>query len=186
MKRCEGIGANDAEDLLERYFDFMEDFRKEADRGAVLVAAAVIDDLLERTLLAYLLENESAKAVVQGFNAPLGTLAARLAAAHAMGLLRDSEKHDCELIRKIRNEFAHELNASFDDEKIKAYCKRLRYARDHERDARNRFRTSAERVLLWMSQRPYASKNVRLKPQIWDLPAKGLPGVPHASKHRPK
>jgi DNA-binding MltR family transcriptional regulator len=47
----------------------------------------------------------------------LGTFAARIAAAYSMGLISDLEYKDCELIRKIRNEFAHKVHMSFKDDR---------------------------------------------------------------------
>ena len=175
-------GAAQAREIIDAHLAFLKDFRKETDRGAVLAAAAVLDDLLERTLLAFFVQNDSAKALVVGFNAPLGTFASRTAAAHAMGILKDSEKNECDLIRKVRNEFAHKLKASFKDDKIKSYCMALRYTVLDDPDPRSRFMQSAESVLLWMSQRPYTTKNLRLTPVIWDDPDEIAPGVLRANQ----
>src|SRR5260370_36908559 len=69
---------------LKEFAAFLDDFNKETERGAALAAAAFLDDLLQRTLAAFLLNTETAFNLLVGFNAPLGTLSARIAAAHAM------------------------------------------------------------------------------------------------------
>ena len=80
----------------------------EADeRGLVLSVAAFSEDLLGRLLVAYLRAGKSTSALVEGFNAPLGTFSARIKAGHSVGLLSDEQYQDLEVARKIRNEFAH-------------------------------------------------------------------------------
>jgi mannitol operon repressor len=54
---------------------FLPVLNKESERGAVLTACSFIDELLRRTLLAYLIEGKVSKTLIDGFNAPLGTFA---------------------------------------------------------------------------------------------------------------
>lgn len=106
---------------------FLDEFNKETARGAALTAAAMLDDILEKVLKAFLIEGKSAEAILEGFNAPLGTLSARGAAAHAMGLISEREYAELEIIRKIRNEFAHSVHVSFETDKVVSLCKRMTY-----------------------------------------------------------
>ena len=92
---------------LKEFTDFMDEFNKERDRGAALNAAAVIDEWLQNILEAFLANNKSAKDLVNGFNAPLGTFSSKAVAAHPLGLIQDNEFREINLIRKIRNEFGH-------------------------------------------------------------------------------
>jgi hypothetical protein len=39
------------------FLDFLGALNKESERGAVLVAATMIDDLLERTILAFMVDH---------------------------------------------------------------------------------------------------------------------------------
>ncbi|HEH9440562.1 TPA: hypothetical protein SIA39_002573 [Aeromonas sobria] len=87
--------------------EFLLEFNKESDRGAVLNAAAVLDDWLKNILESFFVKNKSGSELVSGFNAPLGTFAAKVTAAHALGLIEESEYHEITIIRKIRNEFGH-------------------------------------------------------------------------------
>lgn len=77
------------------------------ERGLALALAAFAEDTLGRLLLTYLIDGKQAKDLVEGFNAPLGTLASRMKAAYAVGLLTREQYEDLEIARKIRNVFAH-------------------------------------------------------------------------------
>lgn len=45
----------------------------------------------------------------------------------ALGLIEDVERHDCEIVRKIRNEFAHKvLGTSFEQQRIADLCSNLK------------------------------------------------------------
>ncbi|NRC24181.1 transcriptional regulator [Pseudomonas aeruginosa] len=110
---------------LVGFIDFLEDFNKETERGATLAAAAMLDEQLGRIIESFLIPNKGSKAMLDGFNAPLGTLSARISASFALGLLSDVEYKECELIRKVRNEFAHQIKVSFKDEKVRDLCSKL-------------------------------------------------------------
>lgn len=106
--------------------EFLNEFNKESNRGAALNAAAVLDDWLENILRSFFADNKSGKELISGFNAPLGTFAAKVAAAHALGLLQDNEFQEITLVRKIRNEFGHSWRCvSFESEKIVALVNQL-------------------------------------------------------------
>lgn len=78
------------------------------ERGLALALAAFAEDTLGRLLLTYLIDSKQAKDLIEGFNAPLGTLASRMKAAYAVGLLTKEQYDDLEIARKIRNLFAHD------------------------------------------------------------------------------
>jgi hypothetical protein len=156
---------------LREFNAFMKELNKESDRGAVLISAAMIDDLLERTILAFLLENEKTKRLLDGFNAPLGTLAARALAAFSLGLLSETEYHDCEQLRKIRNAFAHNVHMSFEDQSVKDICKNLELAaKDYGEirvDPRGQYATAAAALILDLTNRPHYAAQRRLKYNEW-------------------
>jgi hypothetical protein len=87
---------------------FMRVIRNHDDRATVLSLAAFAEDTLGRLLVAYMVQCNEAKELVEGFNAPLGTFAARIKAAYAMGLLLREQHDDLDIARKIRNRFAHD------------------------------------------------------------------------------
>ncbi|MBN3786188.1 MltR family transcriptional regulator [Burkholderia sp. Ac-20353] len=105
---------------------FLKELQEESDRGAALVGAALLDARLERLLLAHMLPGKVTTDLINGRNAPLGTFSARINACYALGLITISERHDLNLVRAVRNEFAHrEHGITFSDEKIAGLCTSL-------------------------------------------------------------
>jgi len=108
-----------AEDLAK----FVDELKRETDRGLPLVGAALIDEKLLETLQAFFVEGKSSNKLLTEGNAPLGTFSSRIEACYALGLIDEFEYQEIGLIRKIRNEFAHSKHGlSFQSEKIKGYC----------------------------------------------------------------
>jgi hypothetical protein len=158
---------------LKDFVEFLDDFNKETERGAALAAAAFLDALLERVLAAFLIPNDSGFNLTNGFNAPLGTLSARIAACHAMGLISEAEYKECELIRKVRNEFAHKAKMSFKDDKVRGLCSALMMSAksydDVKVDARNQFTTAAVSLILNLTNRPHYVGQQALKHRNWKI-----------------
>lgn len=110
-------------DSLNRFQSLI---RKQDDRAMVLSLAAFAEDTLGRLLLVYLREDKQAKELVEGFNAPLGTLSTRIKAAYTMGLLTREQYEDLEIGRRVRNAFAHDWEGvSLESQDIKALIGKL-------------------------------------------------------------
>ncbi len=77
------------------------------DRAMVLSLATFIEDTLGRLLLTYFRNCKATKDLVEGFNAPLGTLGSRIKAVYAFGLVTEQQYKDMDILRKVRNKFAH-------------------------------------------------------------------------------
>lgn len=156
---------------LKEFAAFLESLNNESHRGSVLVAATMIDDLLLRSIQAFIIDSPSAKKLTDGFNAPLGTFSARSEAAAALGILTTEEYHDIVLIRRIRNDFAHSVTIDFKDERIKGRCKKLLFsAKDYEGvtlDAKAQFTTAATAIILGLVNRPHYAAKRRLSLQQW-------------------
>ena len=111
-----------AEDLAQ----FVDELKRETDRGLPLVAAALLDEKLLETLSAFFCMGKSAERLLTESNAPLGTFSSRIEACFALGLIDEHEQQEITLIRKVRNEFAHAKHGlSFCSEKIKGLCSSL-------------------------------------------------------------
>ena len=80
----------------------------ETDRGCCLMASSYLEYQLENILKKRLVDNESIHEKLFGFNGPLGTFSSKIEMAYAFGLIAPKAKQDLNLIRKIRNEFAHD------------------------------------------------------------------------------
>jgi hypothetical protein len=114
------------EDIAD-FSRFASEFQGETDRGAALVGAALIDLRLSDTLRAFMVSASAAADLLDGGTAALGPFSARIKAAFALGLIDDHERGECDLIRKIRNEFAHRSHGvTFEDSRIASLCASLR------------------------------------------------------------
>lgn len=108
---------------LEYFSNFLKEFQGETDRGAALVGAALLDQQLLELLTSHFLKQKPTKELLEGGTAPLGTFSARIKVAYCLGLVTDLEHKELQLIRKVRNEFAHHVHGlTFEDEKITSFC----------------------------------------------------------------
>lgn len=143
---------------LREFVKFLTALNAESDRGAVLIAAAMLDD-------------EETKRLLEGFNAPLGTLSARILGAFALGILSEREYRECERIRKIRNVFAHNVHASFGEQKLRDLCANLEgSAKDYDDvqvDAKGQFTTAAVGLISSLTNRAHYVGQRRLEYGNW-------------------
>lgn len=98
-----------------RLHTFLEATSAETERGRALVAASLIEEMLEEVLRAHLLNGAAMNRLFEGPNAPFSSLSAKAAVSRSLALISIDEFRDIELVRKIRNEFAHSVMCSFDD-----------------------------------------------------------------------
>jgi DNA-binding MltR family transcriptional regulator len=109
--------SNEVKQLIDEMF-------KQSHRAAAVVAAAVLDQLLKRCLQAFL--REDAKGLFGAYK-PLSSLKAKSDVAYALGILSEDEFVDIDIIRDIRNTFAHDFAiGTFSSEQIVQRCKKLR------------------------------------------------------------
>ena len=112
---------------LEYFSDFLKEFQDETDRGAALVGAALLDKQLFDLLRSHFLDKKESVELLEGGSAPLGTFSARIKASYCLGLISDLEHGELQLIRKVRNEFAHQTHGLiFQNEKVISLCGNLR------------------------------------------------------------
>jgi len=110
---------------------FLEDLRRETDRGAAVVGGAWLDEQLRQLLAKRLIDKpdeveELLGSLETGSYAPLGSFAARITAAYCMGLITEPMRNDLKTIAKIRNRFAHRLpGLTFDSAIVKDFCNTL-------------------------------------------------------------
>ncbi|PWJ89535.1 mannitol repressor [Mesorhizobium loti] len=150
----------------------------EDERGLVLTTAAFAEDLLGRLIRAYLVDVKSSGELLEGFNAPLGTLSSRTKGAHALGLLSRDQFSDLEHLRKIRNEFAHNWEGcSFDRQDIADRIGKLSATRipstdgDDDATLKNKLRSSISCVLteLDVLTRLIGDHGYRIRPRAIHL-----------------
>jgi DNA-binding MltR family transcriptional regulator len=98
----------------------------QGDRSVAIVGAAYLDTVLELLLRNFLVEDENALGKLFDQDRPLSTFSARINMSYCLGLLTRSEYRELDLIRQIRNHFAHQLHGvAFDDPVISDKCRAL-------------------------------------------------------------
>jgi hypothetical protein len=107
---------------------FVDEFEKElegqSDRGLVIVGAAGLDVVLEGLLSAHL-NDEVKREEMFGPNGPLGEFSSRIKMAASLGLISKDERRELELVRRIRNKTAHEVNATLSGDSLRDLCMTL-------------------------------------------------------------
>jgi hypothetical protein len=123
---------------LDRYFDLHDmllEFGKlfsyddDNDRAIAIVGATFLEALLEHILRAFLVDDEKEVGKLFEPNQPLSTFSGKIALVYSLGLIYEPVYRDLHVVRKIRNEFAHDLYASFENDKIKSWCWNLQWHR---------------------------------------------------------
>ena len=97
------------------------------ERAVAIVGATILDGILEHTLINFMVDDEDETRKLIAVERPLGTFGSRVAATYCLGLICKTVRDDLRIIGKIRNRFAHRLEASFDAEPIRAWCLSLRW-----------------------------------------------------------
>ena len=171
-----------AEDLAK----FVEELKNETDRGLPLVGTALIDDRLKETLKAFCIDSKSSKKLITEGNAPLGTFSSRLDSCHALGLIDDYEYSEINLLRKVRNEFAHAKHGiSFNTDKIKGYCSTLKSSLPEGEDyplsnSRFKFMNAVVCIVLRLYYRPdWVEKEKRVLKNWGENNGKWIPITDH-------
>jgi len=161
---------------LKEFFPYLEIVNKESERGKVLVSAGFLEEQLKQLLLAFMLKDDRAIELVDGANAPLGTFNARMTASYLLGLIYEIEYHDLVLIRRVRNDFAHSIHASFSTPSVIDRCKRLKLkAQDYTRadgslvvvDAAGQFTSAAVGLIMNLTNRAYYVSKERRTSVNW-------------------
>ena len=124
---------------LERHFalesallEYSRLFKHEEhnDRAIVIVGAAFLDTLLEHILVNFLVDDLQEVQDLLRYDQPLGTYGNRIRGAYCVGLINTTIRDDLRVVGKIRNKFAHDLYASFDDQQIRSWCRALKWHRN--------------------------------------------------------
>jgi hypothetical protein len=116
-----------------------------SDRVAAIMGSALVEDSLISAIGSVLHDDSNKAALFYDQGAPFGTFKARIIAAHALGLFDSDMARDLDIIRDIRNQFAHALlSLSFENEDIAAACDRITYY--EPADATDNREISAQRL----------------------------------------
>ena len=106
---------------------FLTELQRETDRGLPLVGTAFIDQKLRDTLESFFIDDKVGSKLLDDPNSPLGSFSSRLDCCYALGLINNYEHTEINLLRKVRNEFAHAKHGiNFNSVKIAGLCSTLK------------------------------------------------------------
>lgn len=124
-------------------------FTKQTDRGSALVAAAWVDDALDAYLRAFFRPDKKLVDEILQSEGALGTFSSRIKITYLLGLIDSNSHNDLEIIRGIRNDFAHvRQQIRFTDQSIKDRCKRLHAAKAFQLGTGTTMRSPREMFLI--------------------------------------
>ncbi|MBL3827218.1 MULTISPECIES: hypothetical protein [unclassified Marinobacter] len=109
----------EAAEIFSSYYKLISE---ESDRGAVIIAASILDESLREVLKGFLLrptgKNDDR---LDGAYAHLGSFSAKIELSFRLGIIRRSIRQQLMLFKSIRNDVAHRLSiASLEDQKCRA------------------------------------------------------------------
>ena len=131
------------------------------------------DMTLGRVLANFFLDQtKSERSAMFDGNGPAATLSSRIRLSFSLGLIAKKEQHDLDLIRRIRNEFAHNENdMTFSDPTVSARCDSLALFEDlidtakhidfSHYTSRDKFQTVGVSLYLTMSAREQQARLMR-------------------------
>lgn len=96
--------------FLDRFKAFVEEFKNESDRAAVILGAAKVDSLLAQILDRHLRPSLSSNDELLDGDSPLSTFSSRINVSYRLGLITADFAKSLHLLRRIRNSFAHEVS----------------------------------------------------------------------------
>ena len=152
---------------------FVDELRRESDRGLALVSAALIDEKLADTLKAFFCEEYRSDRLLRAGNAPLSTFSSRIELCFALALIDKHEHQEIGILRKVRNEFAHSKHGlDFQDRRIQSLCASLTSDLPDSGDypineGRFRFTNAAVAMVLRLYHRPDWVALTRQKAREW-------------------
>lgn len=107
----------------EEIYRLVANLVDEPDRVAAIVAASFLERAIEDTIVSRLKRQDKetlGKLFEDSGSGPLATFDAKIRMAYALGVYGPTTKHDFDVIRRIRNAFAHSIiDVSFDTDEVK-------------------------------------------------------------------
>ena len=156
--------------ISETLTQVTEELHGESERACAIVGGALLDDLLGELLEAYLVQNSDASSDLlssENINAPLGSFGARIVAAYTTGLLPKSNFNALRKVKRIRNQFAHDLSLGFNEPGISRLCAGLstltKKYHDAERTPRQIFEDTVAYLAGGLRELLYLTKELGLK-----------------------
>jgi mannitol operon repressor len=114
--------------LRDDWESFINEFAYESDRASAVLGAAYLDELLEKLIASFLIDDKKAiDTLLSSSNpyAPLGSFSTKIIMAYCLGLIDKIQFDDLNILKRIRNLFAHGIHGlDFQNEKISSEIKK--------------------------------------------------------------
>jgi hypothetical protein len=120
---------------------FFEELDNASDRAVALMAVSAVDQVLVDLLLSRFvpLSDTEIEAQFFGKNANFGTFSIRTDLCYMLGLIHKGEKRDLDIMRRVRNAFAHGTEPlTFESDPVKAAVLSLSYVKHAHPDGQAR------------------------------------------------
>jgi hypothetical protein len=133
----------------EKLAAFRKVLTAESDRGCALFAAAYLDASLSDLLYVSLVCDKSIENELFKGTAPLATFSSRITMAYYLGLISPACRRELDIIRAVRNGFAHNLDViSFTTPSVRDRCRSLAFSyHEKQNDPRDDFNASVLAML---------------------------------------
>lgn len=123
----------------------------ESDRASAVLCAAFLDHELEILLRRFMRDIKETNELFNQMQ-PLSTFSSKIKFAYVLGLISQEVYHDLNLIRRIRNDFAHDRRArSFTETDIASRCRSLKLPSllkpGSSNEPRERFESATKMIL---------------------------------------
>jgi hypothetical protein len=122
------LPTHTAASLFSERAEARDDLAAESDRAVVLIATAYLDEALAGLLRRLFIDKPTVVAELLGpGDRPISTFSARIKLVYCLGHLGEGTFSDLELIRNIRNDFAHSRQSiGFGTASVRDRCLGLR------------------------------------------------------------
>lgn len=153
---------------VKEVVEFRCSLSQETDRGCALMAAAYLEYELEKLIKSNLVNDKKVLKVLFSSNGYLATFSSKIDLAYMLGLISPDVRSDLHILRKIRNEFAHNPESfGFEKEEISHRCNELKLTGiPNGAEARLKFTNAMMGVVATIHVTVVESKNVEPKHNI--------------------
>jgi DNA-binding MltR family transcriptional regulator len=192
-----------ANPFVRRIVDIASTLATESDRACPLVVSEylkdILGDLLEVVFHCAAASEKEVKKLLNGFNAPIGSLAVRASLCRALGLISQKSFDVLNALREIRNHCAHsDSRVALNDKKIEHWVRVLR------RELQEGNEPLGERALillvftrvgqeifekktdLWRRHADEIQRAIEVTQNATPMPPSDTPQASHQEKENPK
>ena len=103
------MSIKDDVDILKWICIVEEEINVKSDRALVITIASILDTQLEKLLKEFMIQDNKIDENIFNQNAPLSNFSSKISMCYYLGLISKYEYNTLNIIRKIRNKLAHEI-----------------------------------------------------------------------------